>query len=315
MNATATIAATQPAALDVDHISYGYNGHPALTDVCLRCDTGALFGILGPNGSGKTTLFRLVCALLMPDRGRVTVLGLDPADAAAAVRGKLGIVFQSGSLDARLTVAENLRYSGYMYGLWGASLRQRVTELAADFAFGDRLNDTVGTLSGGLRRRVELARAMLHRPPVLVLDEPTAGLDPEARDRFWQRIEAIRRRDGVTAIFTTHLFEEAVRSTSLAILDEGRVAVVDAPTAMMQDVAGDVIHLRTDDDTDVAAEIRSRHHVDVAVTADGLRIESGAAAALLVALLSAFGDRITSVSSGKSTLADVYRNATGKIFQ
>ncbi|PSQ82940.1 MAG: ABC transporter ATP-binding protein, partial [Bacteroidetes bacterium QS_1_65_9] len=219
-------------ALDIDGVTHRYGKHVALRDVSLRVSPGALFGLIGPNGSGKTTLFRILMTLLPPSEGAACVWNHDVARHPAAVRERIGCVFQHPALDDALTVRENLHFHGSLYGLRGERLRERIRKLLSIFELRDRAGDAVSTLSGGLRRRADLARGLLHRPPVLLLDEPTVGLDPAARRTFWRALERLRRDDDVTLVVATHLMNEAERCDEVAILSEGRCVANGSPACL-----------------------------------------------------------------------------------
>jgi ABC-2 type transport system ATP-binding protein len=201
-----------------------FGARRALDGVSLAVREGQVFGLLGPNGGGKTTLFRILCTLLPPSGGSACVCGHDTVTAPAAVRSSIGVVFQSPSLDPQLTVAENLRYGGNLYGLRGAELENRWREMAAALRVEDRAADYVKNLSGGLQRRVEIAKSLLPRPRVLLLDEPSTGLDPVARVDLWAILEQLRGRFGITTVLTTHLMDEAERcGAEVVLLFEQRV--------------------------------------------------------------------------------------------
>ena len=217
----------------------------ALDDVSLTVRRGEIFGILGPNGSGKTTLFRILSTLLRPQGGYKTLrlLGHDVFVQPNDVRGQMGVVFQSPSLDVKLTARENLTHQGRLYGLDRGSLDTRIGELLAYFGLTDRAGDLVETFSGGMRRRVELAKALLHEPKLLLLDEPATGLDPGARLDLWKQLHQLRDQRGQTIALTTHLMEEAEKCDRLAIMAKGKIVAVDTPAALKARIGGDVITL------------------------------------------------------------------------
>jgi len=198
--------------------------------------SGDLFALLGPNGGGKTTLFRIISTLIAPTSGSVEVFGIDVATQPAEARKKLGVVFQSAAVDPWLTVLENLRHHGYLYGLSGASLARGIERALERFGLTPRAGDRVGTLSGGLRRRVELAKALLPEPPLLVLDEPSSGLDPTARRELLQELRRLRDDAGTTIVLTTHLIEEASASDRVGILHEGQLVAIGAPADLVANV-------------------------------------------------------------------------------
>lgn len=301
-------------AVAVESLTYYYGDRPALAGVDLQIPRGAMFGILGPNGSGKTTLFRILATLAVPASGQVAVAGQDVVTRRSEVRRALGVVFQTSSLDDKLTVTENLRHHGHLYGCSGAGLRQQIDELLQRLQLQDRAADRVETLSGGLQRRVELARCLLHRPEILLLDEPTAGLDPTARLEYWRLLTEIQERQNATVIFTTHWFEEAERANLLAIMDSGRLVACESPATLKSTISRDVVTIHGDDPAALAASIASQFNCDAVCVGNAVRIESASATALLPRLLEAFEDQVHSISASKATLEDVYVQRTGKAF-
>ena len=301
-------------AVAVENLTYYYGDRPALAGVDLEIPGGAMFGILGPNGSGKTTLFRILATLAVPASGQVAVAGQDVVTRRSEVRRALGVVFQTSSLDDKLTVTENLRHHGHLYGCYGVGLREQIDELLQRLQLQDRAADRVETLSGGLQRRVELARCLLHRPEILLLDEPTAGLDPTARLEYWRLLAEIQERQNATVIFTTHWFEEAERASLLAIMDSGRLVACESPATLKSTISRDVVTIHGDDPAALAAAIAARFDCDAVCVGNAVRIESASATVLLPRLLEAFEDQVHSISASKATLEDVYVQRTGKAF-
>lgn len=318
--AIAQAAASQGAAttppqpvISITDVRYRYGNREALAGVSLDVRPGEVLGLLGPNGSGKTTLFKLLSTLMPIADGDIVVGGASVRTNAAAVRSQLGVVFQAPSLDQKLRVEENLRHHGRLYGVTGSELRSRVDEELERFGVAERRRDLVETLSGGLRRRVELAQAMLHRPRVLVLDEPSVGLDPSARSDLWKRL-GDAKADGLTIVVTTHLLEEAEKADRLAILDAGRVVALDTPMALRSSVGGDTLTLKADDADTLAEAIRDRFGGEPVAIEDRVRIETATAAADAAQLLAAFPKWITEVTIGRPSLEDVFFARTGKLF-
>src|SRR5438309_5513385 len=207
--------------VDIEHLTFAYpgapDGRPALDDLSLRVEPGEIFGFLGPNGSGKTTLFRILSTLIPVKNGSVTMLGLDLKTHREEIRRQIGIVFQSPSLDKQLTAEENLRHQGHLYGLRGDDLTNRIDQSLSRFNLADRRREIVSTFSGGLRRRVELAKGLLTRPQLLIMDEPSTGLDPVARLELWTALLAAREQQNLTILLTTHFMDEADKCDRLAI--------------------------------------------------------------------------------------------------
>jgi ABC-2 type transport system ATP-binding protein len=303
---------TQPAIEIVD-LDLSYGDVQALRKVTFSVSTGEIFGLLGPNGSGKTSLFRALTTLLSPAAGSILVFGENIERSPASVRTVAGVVFQSQSLDRKLTVIENLRHQGHLYGLRGAGLRQRTAEVLEQFGLTDRGSDIVEVLSGGMRRRVELAKSILHRPRLLLLDEPSTGLDPGARREFWQYLEALNR-DGTTVLLTTHLMDEAEKCHRLAILNEGVLVALDTPEALKSRVGGDVIVLRTQDAKQLSQSISSRFGVSAATMDNTVRIERPKGHEFITDLVESFPGQIDAVTLSKPSLEDVFIHMTGQDF-
>ncbi|MDX1547215.1 MAG: ABC transporter ATP-binding protein [Rhodothermales bacterium] len=293
-------------AVAVAGVTHRYGDRVALRDLSLRVEAGAQVALLGPNGSGKTTLFRILSTLMAPTEGTAHVVGADPTADAAAVRRRLGIVFQQPALDAALTVQENLRVQGGLYGLHGRPLAERLDALLAAFDLADRQRDRVGTLSGGLQRRVDLARGLLHRPALLLLDEPTTGLDPVARRAFWDALAHQRRREGTTVLVATHLLDEAAPCDAVAILDRGRLVAHGAPDALTAALGSETLWLETADAPALRARIEARFGVEARIVGQALQLSHADAPALLPALYDAFGETIESATVRKPTLDDVF---------
>ena len=303
----------QPA-IEIIDLDLRYGDVQALRKVSFSVSTGEIFGLLGPNGSGKTSLFRALTTLLPPTAGSIRVFGENIERSPAGVRSVAGVVFQSQSLDRKLTVTENLRHQGHLYGLRGAGLRQRTAELLERFGLTDRGSDIVDVLSGGMRRRVELAKSILHRPRLLLLDEPSTGLDPGARREFWQYLEALNRQDGTTVLLTTHLMDEAETCHRLAILNDGVLVALDTPEALKSRVGGDVIVLRTHDAKQLSQSISSRFSVPAAVIDNTVRIERPKGHEFITDLVEAFPGQIDAVTLSKPSLEDVFIHMTGQDF-
>lgn len=297
--------------VEIDGVSHRYGDRTALTDITLSVECGTIFGLLGPNGGGKTTLFRILATLLTPTTGRASVLGHDVTSAASAVRRSLGIVFQHPSVDGQLTVRENLAHHGMIYGLSGRVLRGRCDEQLERFGLADRAGDRVAALSGGLRRRVELAKVMLHEPIVLILDEPSTGLDPGVRAELMDHLERLRDEQGVTCLLTTHLLEEADRCDALAFLHRGKLVAVDTPDALKRSIGGEVVSVRCSSPDDLAGKLATRFETDADVVGGVVRIESANGHALVPEIIEAFPGVVESVTVGRPTLEDVFVHLTG----
>ncbi|MFQ5504261.1 MAG: ATP-binding cassette domain-containing protein [Planctomycetota bacterium] len=286
----------------------------ALDAVDLAIEEGEIFALLGPNGGGKSTLFRILSTLLRPTEGSAEVFGHDVLSDEDAVRGRIGVAFQSASLDRNLTVFENLACQGNLYGLGGAGLRNRIDALLERFKLGERRSDRVGTLSGGLARRVELAKAMIHEPSLLLLDEPSTGLDPGSRRELWQSLVELRARDNVTVLMTTHILEEADGCDRVGILHLGKLIAVGTPGALKSSIQGGVITIETGEGETLLAEIQARFGVAAKLVDSSIRIEKEDAHDLAHELASRFQGRIDSITVGRPTLEDVFLELTGYRF-
>jgi ABC-2 type transport system ATP-binding protein len=300
------------AAVTVEGLSHSYGSHKALDDVRLRVNAGEIFGFLGPNGSGKTTLFRILATLVSAPIGAITILGFDPAAHPNEVRSRIGVLFQSPSLDKQLTARENLMHQGHLYGLRGADLRSRSDAALTAVNLIDRADERVDRFSGGMRRRVEVAKGLLHRPQVLLLDEPSTGLDPTARIEMWDHLRQINSREGVTILVTTHLMDEADHCTRLAIMEKGRVLACDTPANLKERVGGDVITITTAKPVELLSLLRGRFGVEAQQLNRTLRIERPRGHELVPQLIEAAPGLVESIAVGKPTLEDVFISLTGQ---
>ncbi len=308
-------AAAQSSAttmVSIERLTHLYGQRLALSAATLSIARAEIFGVLGPNGGGKTTLFRILSTLLTPSSGSAQLFGLDIVRDAHQIRQRLGVVFQSPSLDKQLTVLENLRHAGHLYGLRGAALEQRITEALKRMGVVDRSRELVKRLSGGLQRRVELAKCLLHQPALLLLDEPTTGLDPGARRDLWQHLEELRRRDGVTILLTTHLMDDAERCDRLAILDGGVVVSIGEPSALKAEIGGDVITVTAEAPEVLCEKIRDRFGILPQVVDRLVRIEHPQAHEFVPKLVQEFPNEIRSITLAKPTLEDVLIHKTGR---
>jgi len=303
---------TREHAIDVVGLGHSHGDRRAIEDVSFGAETAEIVGLLGPNGGGKTTLFRILATLLRPDNGDARILGSSILSDPAGVRRSLGVVFQRPSLDMKLTVAENLRHHGHLYGMSSAPSRARSREVLAALGVADRATDRVATLSGGLQRRVELAKGLMHRPSVLLLDEPTTGLDPNARREFLEQLRELRRRDGVTMLLTTHFMDEAERCDKVGILDAGRLVAFDEPKRLKSALGGDVVVIECPDPGPLRDRIREKFSIDAAMVGGSLRLSSPGGHRIVSLLVEAFRDQLTSVTWGQPTLDDVFVSLTGR---
>lgn len=302
-------------ALHADQLRHTYASTVALDGLNLEVPEGALFGLLGPNGSGKTTFFRIVCTLLKPDGGTCTLHGHDVIRQPANARRTLGVVFQSPALDESLTIEENLRLHGALYGMRGAALHEAVHLRMRQLGLTDRAHMRCNQLSGGLLRRTDLARGVLHRPKVLLLDEPTNGLDPIARREFWEMLHQLRQEEGLTIIVATHLMEEAEKCDRIAILHKGICRAQGTPDALRDEVGRQTLWLETPDAETLATAVQTSIGVEAHAVNGRVQIRHEAPQSFLAALYGQLGDQITSATIRKPTLEDVFVLNTGARYE
>jgi ABC-2 type transport system ATP-binding protein len=294
----------------------------ALDGLDLEVEAGTVFGLLGPNGAGKSTTVRILTTLTRPDAGTARVAGLDVLAEPVRVRHAIGVVGQKHGVDPDATGRENLVIQGEFYGITGAVLKGRVASVLERFGLGDAADRRVKSYSGGMQRRLDVAMGLLHRPQVLFLDEPTTGLDPEARAQLWAEIERLARQEGMTILLTTHYLEEADRLASqLAIVDRGRIVARGTPDALKSELRGDTIHVElANGDGPAAAAALERVAEAREVTLDGrvLRAradDGGAAVPAVLAALQAHGVRAVAVTLARPSLDDVYLRYAGRTWE
>jgi ABC-2 type transport system ATP-binding protein len=297
--------------IQVENLTHRYGDRLALSNVSFEVKKGEIFGLLGPNGGGKSTLFRILSTMMVPTGGRASIAGCDVVHDPAGVRRGVGVVFQSQSLDRALTVDENLRAQGHLHGLKGADLRARMERVTERMGLADRRKDLVETLSGGLRRRVEIAKALLHGPQVLLMDEASTGLDPAARRDLSRNVESLRDQEGVTILLTTHILEEAGRCDRLALLHHGAIVAEGSPAALRSRIGGDVVVLEAADAPSLASAIEQRFGLRPSILDGTVRVEIENGHRFITDVVEAFPGAIDSVGLHKPTLEDVFVRETG----
>lgn len=305
-------------AIETKGITKSFDGVNAVNEVDLSIEEGELFGLLGPNGAGKTTLINMLSTMTEPTSGSARVWGFDVVKEASLVRQSIGVVFQEITLDDRLTGRENLDLHGRLYDLDGNLRKKRIEEVLSLVELSDRANSTVKTYSGGMMRRLEIARGFMHKPHVLFLDEPTLGLDPQTRSHIWDYIKVLTEEEGMTVVLTTHYMEEADHLCNrIAIIDHGEIVALDAPEALKRELGGDVISLEAPDDTEKLCAIyennglgkiisRKNDEIFIAVR-DGER-----QIPYVLNLATNAGIQVLSVSLHRPTLDDVFLHHTGR---
>lgn len=303
--------------IELDGVTHDYGTRLALDHLTFSVGRAEIFGLLGPNGSGKTTLFRILSTLMVPSGGAARIQGFDAGREPNRVRQQTGIVFQARSVDIKLTVAENLKHQGHLYGLRGSHLKARIQEVLTRVGLLDRAKDMVETLSGGQQRRVELAKGLIHSPSVLLLDEPSTGLDPGARRDLWLYLRTLRDQEGVTILVTTHLMEEAEHCDRLAILSEGKLVALGSPVELKSQIGGDIVTFETagpDQAARLAELIATRFVVGPTVLGNRVRLEREQGHRFLTEVVEAFPGIVQGVSVARPSLEDVFIDRTGHRF-
>lgn len=296
----------------VENLVKRFGNLTAVDDVSFEVEEGSIFGFLGPNGAGKTTTISILCTLLAPTSGRTFINGFDCNVESSQVRSSIGIVFQDSSLDKDLTARENLIFHAYLYNVAKAERRQRIEDALRFVDLTDRADDLVKKFSGGMKRRLEVARGLIHRPKVLFLDEPTLGLDPQSRANLWDFIVTLPERHKVTIFMTTHYMEEAEVCNRIAIIDRGRIIASGSPSELKKIVGGDVIYLKTNDNRKAIEDIRRLFDTDVSEKDGEIFISAMKGEACIPALIREVGDSVLSVRMQRPTLNDVFLKLTGK---
>jgi len=296
----------------VENLVKKFGDLAAVDNISFTVAPGEVFGFLGPNGAGKTTTINILCTLAKPTSGKATLNGFDVVRQQGQVRQSIGLVFQDPSLDERLSGIQNLRFHAMVYNVPASIRQQRIEQVLNMVELWDKRNSEVRTYSGGMKRRLELARGLLHHPKVLFLDEPTLGLDPQTRNHIWEYILEMRRQEGTTIFMTTHYMEEAEKADRVAIIDHGKLVAMDTPERLKNMVAKDIVTVRTDDNRRAAEEIRLRYQVEARHDDNVLIFEVLRGEEFLPGFIKEFGTRILSVSLHRPSLEDVFIKLTGR---
>jgi ABC-2 type transport system ATP-binding protein len=302
---------SSPPAIEVVDLTKSYGNVEAVRGVSLTVDRGEVFGFLGPNGAGKSTTINMLCTLVRPTSGAARVGGFDVVTRRDDVRRHIGLVFQDPTLDGHLTAAQNLRLHAELYGIDRAAIPGRMRQMLEMVDLADRADQPVMTFSGGMRRRLEIARGLLHSPRVLFLDEPTIGLDPQTRSSIWRYIRALQASEGTTIFMTTHYMDEAELCDRIAIMDRGQVVVLDTPEALKADVGADRVVIGTADDEAAIAELRERFGLEATIAEGAVTFHVDSGAAFVPRLFAELDVAITSVAVSRPTLDDVFMRHTG----
>ena len=305
------VASSITPAIEVDDLVKSYGEVDAVRGVSFTVPPGEVFGFLGPNGAGKSTTINVLCTLARPTSGAARVSGFDVVTQRADVRRQIGLVFQDPTLDVHLTAEQNLRLHGDLYGIGAHVIPSRIGQMLEMVDLADRRDKPVMTFSGGMKRRLEIARGLMHSPRVLFLDEPTIGLDPQTRSSIWRYIRALQEAEGTTIFMTTHYMDEAEFCDRIAIMDRGEIVVLDTPEALKAGVGADRVVLGTADDEAALAALRDRFGIEASVAEGAVTFHVDNGEAFIPRLFAKLGVAITSVAVSRPTLDDVFMRHTG----
>jgi ABC-2 type transport system ATP-binding protein len=300
-----------PPAIEVDDLVKSYGEVDAVRGVSFTVPPGEVFGFLGPNGAGKSTTINVLCTLVRPTSGAARVSGFDVVTQRDDVRRHIGLVFQDPTLDGYLTADQNLRFHAELYGIDPGVIPARMDQMLEMVDLADRRDQPVMTFSGGMRRRLEIARGLMHSPPVLFLDEPTIGLDPQTRSSIWRYIRALQETEGTTIFMTTHYMDEAEFCDRIAIMDRGEIVVLDTPEALKASVGADRVVLGTTDDDAALAALRDHFGIEATVAEGAVTFHVDSGEAFVPRLFAELDVAITSVAVSRPTLDDVFMRYTG----
>lgn len=298
--------------ISVQNLSKHFKSLKAVDSITFSVNEGEVFGFLGPNGAGKTTTINILCTLLTPTSGIAEIAGFDCTKKPDEVRSAIGLIFQDTTLDAGLTAYENLKFHAYLYNLDRRLSDRRIDQMLDVVELANRKHDLIKHFSGGMKRRLEIARGLLHYPRVLFLDEPTIGLDPQTRNTIWNFISLLRKTEKITVFMTTHYMEEAENCDRIAIIDHGKIIALDTPGHLKEMVQGDIIHLVTDDNGVAVQEIQKIFNLAAREENDGLSLETEKGDEFIPKLIRSLPVKTLSVSLKKPTLNDVFLKLTGR---
>jgi len=304
-------------AIETFNLTKEFDGTKAVNNLNVKISQGEIFGLLGPNGAGKTTLLSMLCTILKPSSGTAKVNGFDIIKQKNQVRKSIGIVFQDPSLDNRLTGMENLEMHAGLYGVPKSERKKRICEVLEIVTLADRANDIVKNYSGGMKRRLEIARGLIHYPKILFLDEPTLGLDPQTREHIWEYIKKLAEREKITIIVTTHYMEEAdALCNRVAIMDYGEIKILDTPENLKNSLEGDMVTLEVDSSKEIESKIRgydSVKKVHVSGNTVHINVKNGETfAPKILDFVEKNGVKVNSINIRKPSLGDVFLHYTGR---
>ncbi|MBL7165813.1 MAG: ATP-binding cassette domain-containing protein [Dehalococcoidales bacterium] len=297
--------------IEIEGLSKKFGKLVAVDNISFQVPRGEIFGFLGPNGAGKTTTINILCTLLKPTGGRASVNGYDVLKERRQVQRSIGLVFQDPTLDDYLTADQNLRFHAYAYGVPSNVREKRMQELMELVELQDRRKNKVSTYSGGMKRRLEIARGLLHHPRVLFLDEPTLGLDPQTRRRIWEHVLTLRQQEDLTIFLTTHYMDEAEHCERIAIIDNGRIVALDTPDNLKDSLGGDLVTLEAKDTREAVAELKERYDISPEVDNGLVTFSVPRGDTFLPEFVRGFRSGLLSISVRRPTLDDVFLKLTG----
>jgi ABC-2 type transport system ATP-binding protein len=300
------------SVIEVKKLTKKFDSLTAVDNVSFSVEKGEIFGFLGPNGAGKSTTINMLCTLLEPTKGEAIINGFNILTNRDDVRRSIGLVFQDPSLDDRLTAEENLRFHAKLYGVSAEDYRKRVDEVLNLVELNDRRGDIVKTFSGGMKRRLEIGRGLIHYPAVLFLDEPTIGLDPQTRAHLWQYILKLKNEKGMTIFMTTHYMNEAEYCDRIAIIDQGKIVALDTPENLKKKIGGDIITMQSEEKEKLERELKEKYGIEVKEDEGALKIEVADAETFMPKLFNELDSKIRSIEMRRPTLDDVFLSLTGK---
>lgn len=300
------------AIINVHNLIKQFKTLTAIDGISFSVEEGEVFGFLGPNGAGKTTTISILCTLISPSSGKAEIAGFDCANNPDLVRMAIGLIFQDTTLDVGLTAYENLKFHAYLYNLDRKLTEKRIDEMLSVVELQGRKHDLVKNFSGGMKRRLEIARGLLHYPRVLFLDEPTLGLDPQTRNTIWDFINMLRGKEKITVFMTTHYMEEAENCDRIAIIDHGKIIALDTPKKLKQMVQGDIIRIVTKDNRKAVSEIQSFFNISAREENGNLVLETERGDEFIPRLIHSLSITTKSVTIQKPTLNDVFLKLTGR---
>ncbi|MCF7805865.1 MAG: ABC transporter ATP-binding protein [Candidatus Marinimicrobia bacterium] len=299
----------------VSHVTHRYDTLTALDDVSFTVDKGEIYGLLGPNGGGKSTLFKILSTNMLPSSGELSMAGIDLKEEPDAARSRFAVIFQHPSLDDKLSVYENLRHHGWCHGLSGEKLKEQIRRLLEQLGLSDRNGDRVEDLSGGMRRKTEIAKGLLTKPQIIFMDEPSTGLDPGARRNLWDIIKKLNQEQGITFVVTTHLMDEAEHCDSIGILDRGEIVVRGKPEPLKAEIGSELVEIQTDQSESVRDVLHSEYDIDSDSVDGTILFERADGHSLIPELMEKLSGKIQGIAVRQPTLDDVFLHFTGHRFE